>query len=78
MWSSDTRRLSVGEPVDHVDPGGTVDRVAGDGIDVSSPVGVPTVSGNIVTNASNVAISISGRVLDMGALDGNSGGAVTG
>ena len=51
----------------------TVDRMTGDGINVSTPVGVPTVSGNTVTNAAAVAINILNASVDMGALNGNSG-----
>jgi hypothetical protein len=50
-----------------------IDRVNGDGINVTSPVGVPTVSGNTVTNAASTAINILGANVDMGALNGNSG-----
>ncbi|HXS34334.1 MAG TPA: cutinase family protein [Solirubrobacterales bacterium] len=51
----------------------TIEKVTGDGIDVNSPVGVPTVSGNTISKAANNAISINSASLDMGALDGNSG-----
>ena len=51
----------------------TVDRMTGDGINVSSPIGVPTVSGNTVTNAAATAINILNAGVDMGALNGNSG-----
>ena len=51
----------------------TVDRVSGDGINVTSPVGVPTVSGNTVTNAAAAAIVVQAASVDMGALNGNSG-----
>jgi hypothetical protein len=50
-----------------------VSHVSGDGISVSSPVGVPTVSGNTVTSAGSLAISIASGNVDMGALNGNSG-----
>ena len=51
----------------------TVDRMAGDGINVTSPVGVPTVSGNTVTNAAAAAVVVQVAAVDMGALNGNSG-----
>ena len=51
----------------------TVDRVTGDGITVTSPVGVPTVSGNTITNAAASAIVVQSANIDMGALNGNSG-----
>ena len=47
--------------------------MTGDGINVSSPIGVPTVSGNTVTNAAADAINILNASVDMGALNGNSG-----
>jgi Cutinase len=46
---------------------------SGDGIDVTSAEGTPTVKNNTVTNAAGNAISISSSSIDMGALDGNSG-----
>jgi hypothetical protein len=52
----------------------TIDQASGDGIDVNSPIGVPTVSANTVSHA-NTAIDISNASLDMGALNANSGSA---
>ena len=53
----------------------TFQHLSGDGVDVISPVGVPTVSGNSVTNVAGVAIDVQSASLDMGQLDGNSGSA---
>ena len=50
-----------------------VDRVTGDGIWVSSPNGIPTISANAITHAGGTAISIDDAPLDMGSLNGNSG-----
>ena len=48
--------------------------MTGDGINVSSPVGVPTVSGNTVTNAAGDSDQHPRCAdIDMGALNGNSG-----
>jgi hypothetical protein len=51
----------------------TVDRVSGDGVNVTSPVAVPTISANTVTNAAAAAIVVQAASIDMGALNGNSG-----
>ena len=51
----------------------TIDRVNGDGVTVNSPVGVPTVTGNTVTNATGTAINIQSANIDMGLLNANSG-----
>ena len=51
----------------------TVDKVASEGIVVSSPVGIPTVANNTVTNATYTAIRVEAASIDMGALNGNSG-----
>jgi hypothetical protein len=51
----------------------SVEHANGDGIDVNSPIGVPTVSGNSVDQAAGTAIDISNASLDMGVLNGNSG-----
>jgi Cutinase len=50
-----------------------VDRASGEGIVISAPVGVPTVSGNAVTDAHYSAIRVEQASIDMGALNGNSG-----
>ena len=39
----------------------------------SSPVGVPTVTGNTVTGAGSDAIVVASASIDMGKLNGNSG-----
>jgi len=51
----------------------TIEKVRGEGIEVIEPVGVPTVMGNTVKQASNAAISIRSASIDMAKLDGNSG-----
>ena len=51
----------------------SVDRMTGDGINVGSPDGIPTVKSNMVTNAGGTAIAINNAGIDMGVLDGNSG-----
>jgi RHS repeat-associated protein len=51
----------------------TIEKVRGDGIEVTSPVGVPTITGNTVKQAAGVAISIQSASIDMGKLNGNSG-----
>jgi hypothetical protein len=51
----------------------TFTRFTGDGIDVTSPDGVPTVRGNTVTFAAGNAITVNAADLDMGLLDANSG-----
>jgi hypothetical protein len=51
----------------------TIEKAAGQGISVTSPVGVPAVKGNTVTGAGQEAIVVYGASLDMGALTGNSG-----
>ena len=50
-----------------------ISHTTNDGIDVNSPVGIPTVTGNSVTNAGGVAVSVTSASVDMGALNGNSG-----
>ena len=50
-----------------------IGHISNDGIDVNSPVGVPTVTGNTVTNAGGIAVSVTSASVDMGALNGNSG-----
>ncbi len=52
----------------------TVSHVSGDGIYVASPVGIPTVENNTVNYAAGNAISVDTASIDMGALNGNSGG----
>ena len=51
----------------------SISQALGDGIDVYSPTGMPTLKGNTVINASGVAINVTDADLDMGALDGNGG-----
>ena len=51
----------------------TVSHTQYDGIHVDSPIGVPTVARNTVTNAGGVAIEVGSAGIDMGALNGNSG-----
>jgi RHS repeat-associated protein len=53
--------------------GSTIEHANGDGIDVASPVGIPTVSGNTIKHVANVAISVQGASLDLAKLNGNSG-----
>ncbi|HWC47949.1 MAG TPA: hypothetical protein VG448_03615, partial [Solirubrobacterales bacterium] len=52
---------------------GTIEKASGEGIVVNAPTGVPTVSGNTITNAAYAAIRIESASLNMGLLDGNSG-----
>ncbi|HWT92405.1 MAG TPA: cutinase family protein [Solirubrobacteraceae bacterium] len=51
----------------------TIDRTTADGIAVLSPVGIPRVTGNTVTNAGGVAIGVQSATIDMARLNGNSG-----
>jgi hypothetical protein len=50
-----------------------VDKVSSEGVVVSAPVGVPTISNNTVNQAAYTAIRVEGASIDMGALNGNSG-----
>src|SRR4029077_7348474 len=50
-----------------------IEKTNGEGIVVSSPIGVPTVTGDTVNNAANTAIRVESASLDMGKLNGNSG-----
>jgi hypothetical protein len=52
---------------------GAIEKGAGHGIVVESPVGIPTVSGNTINHASGDAIIVEDASLDMGQLNGNSG-----
>ena len=51
----------------------TIEHASGDGIDVNTPLGVPTISANTVSNVAGTAIDISSASLDMGTLNANSG-----
>jgi hypothetical protein len=51
----------------------TIEKSGGEGIVVNAPAGVPTISGNTVTNAAYTAIRIEQAPVDMGLLNGNSG-----
>jgi Cutinase/Bacterial Ig-like domain (group 3) len=52
----------------------TINHVNGDGIDVNSAEGIPTVKNNTIGYAAGNAITVWGSSIDMGALNGNSGG----